>query len=569
MADGLEHAALEAATLVPPVVCGALAVVVVAHTARTAPHPRPWLASAAVALLLVAFAVPALDGLFFLAFPLLLAVFPDGRFVPRWTVVPVALSAVATVAELVGGGAASDQPWWRVVVLGQFLLLGAQVHRYRRRSSTEEREAVRWVILGVLLTLACFVAIAVTSGTIGEGSDWAVALADLAVLPLALGAAAGVLRPRGLDVDAALHATITGWLTVPVLALGYGLVGGWPGAFAVGVAAWPVALAARRAADWVVFRGRPDTAEATARMLARLGEHAPGDSVSAIVLDAAVDAVFLDGGRISGASFEPVERGRVGVPTAFPISYRGVELARLELAPRRGESAFTARDRRVIAALVAHAAPALDGMRALIDLRESRTRVVAAREDERRRLRRDLHDDLGPALAGLSLSAAALARRTGMPEAAELHQDIQETMRQSREIAYGLRPPVLDDHGLVAAIVDRTGADDGLAVTVTAPGPLELPAAVDLAALRIITEAVTNARKHADASAVTVELTVVDHRLEIAIADNGRGLPEDVCPGIGMHSIAERAAEVGGTARYDRDAPGCTLLVSLPLDDPA
>ena len=284
------------------------------------------------------------------------------------------------------------------------------------------------------------------------------------------------------------------------------------------------------------------------------------------MLEAAVGAVYLDGGRISGCWFEPVEQGAVGRTVSFPIKYRGEELAVLDLPPRRGESGFTKRDLRVFSALATYAAPALHGARAVADLQESRARLVTTREEERRRLRRELHDSLGPALSGLSLSAAALARRTGLPEATELHLDICDVVVQTREIAYDLRPPVLDDHGLAAAILDRTAGDDGLEIQVTAPDPLELPAAVDIAALRIITEAIANARKHAGGSRVSVEIAVRDDRLEVSVADDGCGLPVDVRPGIGMHSIAERAAELGGTARYDRSAPGCRLAVTLPLE---
>jgi signal transduction histidine kinase len=268
--------------------------------------------------------------------------------------------------------------------------------------------------------------------------------------------------------------------------------------------------------------------------------------------------VYLDGGQISGEWFATLSRGTTTSTQDFPVMYRGEEVAVMSLAPRLTESGFTARDRRVLAALITHAAPALHGDRVLTDLHESRQRAVSAREEERRRLRRDLHDDLGPALS--SLSAAALARRTGLPEARELQEDIQQTVLQSRQIAYGLRPPVLDDHGLAAAILDRSAADDDLEVRVTAPESLDLPAAVDLAALRIVTEAVANVRKHAEATAVDVALFIADGHLEITVSDNG------VRPGIGMHSIAERAAEVGGTARYDRAAVGTHLRVRLPLE---
>ena len=567
----LAAAVAEAAYLTVRVACVVLAVVLVVHTARTVARRRAWLATGAAVLVLAAFTTRTLAPLWFVAFPLLASVFPDGRFVPRWTVVPVVLYVVPATVELVSPGTWSDQSWWTYFAVSQLLFLGAQVHRYRRRSTTGEREAVRWLILGTLLTVASFAGVAAAfGGDIGEGSDWSIAAANLAILPITLGIAAGVVRPRGLDVDRALHLTVTGWVVVPVLAATYAgssaLLGGWWGAAAVGAAAWPVGLLGRRVADWVVYRGRPDATAATGRMLARLGERTPSGSVPAIVLDAAVDAVHLDAGRISGIWFEPVERGTVEHGAVFPVTYRGEELAMLHLSPRRGESGFTARDRKVIAGLVGYAAPALHGARTLADLRESRARLVTAREEERRRLRRELHDSLGPALSGLSLSAAALARQTGLPEAAELHRDIQDVVHQTRDIAYELRPPVLDDHGLVAAILDRTAKDDELDVRITAPEPLVLPAAVDLAALRIVIEAVANTRKHAGASSVAVDLAVRNDQLELSVSDDGRGLPQDVRPGIGMHSIAERATELGGAARYDRAAAGCRLLVTLPLE---
>lgn len=564
------EAALRASEIAVPAVCLALGVVVIGHTWRTAPHPRMWLASGAVVLVLVSFTARPLAPLWFAAFPLLAATFPDGRFVPRWLVVPVALSVVPATVELVRPDSWSEQSWWVGFAWAQILLVGAQVYRYRRRATTEERESARWLILGTLVTIAYFAVLGVSFGEIGEGSTASVLAAQFAILPLAFGMVAGVVRPRGLDVDRALRAVILGWVVVPVLALIYagvsGWLGSWAGAAAVGLATFPVGLRARWLADWVVYRGRPDADEAVARMLARLGQRTAGDSVPAIVLDAALESVYLDGGHISGEWFATIHRGTTQGAQDFPISYRGEQVAVMSLAPRRTESGFTARDKRVLTALVTHAAPAMYGDRVLVELHESRQRAVSVREEERRRLRRDLHDDLGPALSGLSLSAAALARRTGLHEARELQEDIQQAMRQSRQIAYGLRPPVLDDHGLAAAIVTRTTANDDLDVRVTAPDRLDLPAAVDLAALRIVTEAVANTRKHAEATVVDVALSIADGHLEITVSDDGGGLRDDVRPGIGMHSIAERAAEVGGTAHYNRAAAGTQLRVRLPLE---
>lgn len=560
-------ALIRASEIVPPAISLVLALLVVGHAIAVRRPAREALGWVSVVLVLLGFTPVLPASAWFFTFPLLVSVFPDGRFVPRWFVVPVSACFVLATGEILSDGAWSEHPLWSGVGAGQMVLLLAQVHRYRRRSTTRERQAVRWVILGTLLTVACFAAVAAAYGTIGEGPAGSVVGARLAVLPLAVCLVGAVVNPVGLDVDRALHTTVLVLLVVPVLAGAYAVVDGWhgpgAGAAAVGVGAVPVLALGRRLADWLVYRGRPSAGTAVTDMLRRLGERADRDSVPAIVLDAATRAIHLDGGTITGSWFEPV--GDL-TGSDFALTYRGERLAVLSLPHRRGETTFTARDRRVIEALGVHAAPALHGDRALAELAESRQRVVAAREEERRRLRRDLHDHLGPTLSGLSLSAAALARRTGLPEATELHEDIKEVVAQSREISYGLRPPVLDDHGLVAAIRHRTSAHDDLEVRVVATDPLVLPAAVDLAALTIVGEAVSNVRRHAEASSVEVSLHADADHLHVTVADDGVGLPPDVRPGIGMHSIAERAAEVGGTARYDRTSAGTRLDVVLPLE---
>lgn len=567
MPDG--DALVRVSEIVQPAISLTLALVVVGHAVATRHPVREGLGWVSVVLVLLGFATVIPPEAWFFTFPLLASVFPDGRFVPRWLIVPVIGCLVLAVGEVASGGAWSEHPLWRLVGPGQMIIVLAQVHRYRRRATTYERQAVRWVILGTLLTVAAFAAVAAVFGTIGEGAAGSIVGARLATLPLSVCLVAAVINPRTLDVDRALHATLLGLPVVSALTGLYVVVadrfgaGIAAGAVAIGVP--PALVVGRWLAGWTVYRGRPSADAAVTAMLARLGERGERDSVPASVLTAATRAVHLDGGSITGSWFGTVgdERG-----TDFPITYRGEVLAVLSLPPRRGETALTARDRRVIRALCAHAAPALHGDRSLVELADSRQRVIAAREEERRRLRRDLHDHLGPTLSGLSLSAAALARRTGLGEAAELHEDIKDAMVQSREIAYGLRPPVLDDHGLVAAIRDRIVDDDRLEVRIEAPAPLDLPAAVDLAALSIVSEAVTNARKHSGAGVVEVVLRLGGGRLHATITDDGVGLGPDVRAGIGMHSIAERAAEVGGTAAYDRSVSGTRLVVALPLEAP-
>ncbi len=126
----------------------------------------------------------------------------------------------------------------------------------------------------------------------------------------------------------------------------------------------------------------------------------------------------------------------------FRVSFHGVVLATLLVHPRPGERSLTPYDRDLVERLALHSAPALHGARALADLSATHARLLLAREEERRRLRRDLHDDLSPTLSGLGLSAAALAKRAdgvdpALAEAArDLAKDIQDAVEQTREIAY-------------------------------------------------------------------------------------------------------------------------------------
>ncbi|GAA3248404.1 hypothetical protein GCM10017691_58520 [Pseudonocardia petroleophila] len=543
----------------------------------------PALPALAVAALLVELALHrvGLDSggaVWFAALPLLLAVYPDGRFVPRWFVVPVVVSLGIGVAVLATGGAVTDAPGFAPWVgIAQGLLIGGQVHRYRRRASTAERESVRWAILGLLVCVLCFALLAAVGGPIGEGSATAVALADLAVLPAPVGAAIGLLRPRVVDADAALRIVLAVAVAAPVLALVYGgtlaVAGGWWGAAAVAAAAVPVIRCAGRASAWVVYRGRRDGGAAVTDLGRRLDAQPQARLVPETVLRTVVDSLHLDGAALRGAGALDAAVGETpGTAEEFPVVYQGEQLAVLAVAPRRGETGLTGHDRRVLRLLAVHAAPALHGARALDELTATHSRMLLAREEERRRLRRDLHDDLSPTLAGLRLGAAAVARRAAGsdPElarlAADLQDDIAGAVAQTREIAYGLRPPVLDDLGLVAAIAGRVHGPDELCVRIDAPGgPLELPAAVDLAALRIVQEAVSNVRRHAGATRCTVALALDDDTLTVRVTDDGVGLPARLRPGIGLTSIRERATELGGTVEFGAaEDGGARVDVRLP-----
>jgi signal transduction histidine kinase len=207
--------------------------------------------------------------------------------------------------------------------------------------------------------------------------------------------------------------------------------------------------------------------------------------------------------------------------------------------------------------------------------------LVTTREEERRRLRRDLHDGLGPTLADQTLKLdAALDLVEQDPEAARsLLQDMksqtQDTVTQIRGLVYDLRPPALDDLGLAGAlrahILQMENIGNGLTISLEAPqdGLPALPAAVEVAAYRIAQEALTNVVRHAEASECWLRLSIWERNkrtLELEVSDNGIGLTQDISSGVGIASMRERAAELGGTCDIERlGEQGTRVLAQLPL----
>jgi signal transduction histidine kinase len=209
------------------------------------------------------------------------------------------------------------------------------------------------------------------------------------------------------------------------------------------------------------------------------------------------------------------------------------------------------------------------------DLLRSRAALVTAREEERRRLRRDLHDGLGPALAGvtLGLHAARATLKRDLASSEELlvilESQMEEAVGDIRQLVYGLRPPALDEVGLVRALQQqaaRLEGTAGLVVSVEAIPPhfAQLPAAVEVAAYRIAMEAMTNTARHANASLCSVLIRVGDS-LELTVTDNGVGLADESSPGVGLNSMRERAGELGGGLEIESSTAGTAVTATLPV----
>jgi signal transduction histidine kinase len=263
-----------------------------------------------------------------------------------------------------------------------------------------------------------------------------------------------------------------------------------------------------------------------------------------------------------------------GATRSFPIGYRGQRIGAIELPESGIRAILSRRDQALLLDVVRQAAIAVRSSLLARELQESREQLVLAREEDRRRIRRDLHDGLGPVLGGVAmrLDAAGNAVATDPETARRLvlqsRAEITEALADVRRLVHGLRPPALDDLGLLAAVEQQAdrARSAGLEVAVRADDVTGLPAAVEVAAYRIVSEALTNVARHADARSCEVSLTTRPADLEVVVRDDGRGIAEDVVAGVGLRSLRERVEELGGG--YEVVCPaggGTTVRAWLPM----
>ncbi len=255
------------------------------------------------------------------------------------------------------------------------------------------------------------------------------------------------------------------------------------------------------------------------------------------------------------------------------MTYQDETTGYLVVSHRGPGEEFGVADRRLLGDLARQAGVAAHASRVTTALQQARLALVTAREEERRRLRRDLHDGLGPALAGVTLGLHAAQATIPLDAAravtllAAIEGQVEDAVRDIRRLVYGLRPPALDEYGLCRAL-QHYASRMVVAVTVHAPatGLGELPAAVEVAAYRIATEAMTNVSRHAQASSCEVTLRR-DGALLLEIRDDGAGMPPDAPAGVGLAGMRERAAELGGYLRITSTSAGTTVSAQLPIPE--
>ncbi|HEX2741045.1 MAG TPA: GAF domain-containing sensor histidine kinase, partial [Rubrobacter sp.] len=418
----------------------------------------------------------------------------------------------------------------------------------------------------------------------------------LAVLLVPVCTYIAILRYNLYDIDVvinrtlvygALSACVVGIYILAVVALG--AIFQAQGNLAVSLSATglvavlfqPLRSGLQRSVNRLMYGERDDPYAVISRLGRRLEAAIAPDTVLPTVVETIAQALKLPYAAVllkegEGFTTAAAYGSPTSEPEALPLVYQREEIGRLVLSPRAPGERFSDADRILLEDLARQAEVAVHAVRLTADLQHSRERLVATREEERRRLRRDLHDGLGAQLAGLNVQAGTLRRLIPHdPDAAdelvvELRDELRGAIADIRRLVYDLRPPALDDLGLVEALrqlAERYGSKDGpLHVVVEAPEDLpDLPAAVEVAIYRITQEALTNVARHARARTCVVRLAVNDD-VTLEITDDGVGIPAERSAGVGLSSMHERAEELGGSCVVESIREGGTrVLVRLPL----
>ncbi len=260
----------------------------------------------------------------------------------------------------------------------------------------------------------------------------------------------------------------------------------------------------------------------------------------------------------------------------IPLLSHKTVLGSLHVSARRSDEWLSAADLSLLTDLARQVSITLHAAQLTNALQRSRQQLVVAREEERRRIRRNLHDGLGPTLASIRLQLHALRQILRQdPNAAEqlideLRSDVSNTTAEIRRLVYDLRPPMLDEFGLVGALRNLELSPEKLTRYVNAPDLLPpLPAALEVALYRIAAEALHNIARHAHATECTICLTTDRAMITLAVQDNGCGLPATYLAGVGHQSMIERAAELGGNVTFTcAPAGGLCVLATIPLPKP-
>ncbi|HYJ59848.1 MAG TPA: histidine kinase [Actinomycetota bacterium] len=545
------------------------------------------------------------------------AIFPDGRFLsPRWrvaawvaiglAVIPMVLTALVSPLTIYVGtpnpigdvGVRENLALGSLGLMFPVIVVGTASLIVRfRRSRGDERQQLKWLVLSmsiVLALVALYAAVAApTGGAPGDRLEWAEYLMTLAFLGVPISIAFGVLKYRLYDIDVVISkAVVYGGLALFITLVYVGIVVGVGAAIgAVGspalsaVAAAVVALAfqparmwAQRVANRIVYGDRATPYEVLADLGERLaGEYAVDDVVVRVAetlgrgLGAERVVVWLDiGTEHRPIATWPAQAGDDDDMRTYPILHQGETLGAIGVR-KPASDPLTDADEKLVTDLAGQAGLVLRNVRLIEDLRASRQRLVAAQDEERRRIERNIHDGAQQQLVALAvklrLADAAVDPDPATARAmlAEIQADAGAALDDLRDLARGIYPPLLADRGLVAAL-EAQARKSPVPVHVTPDGVGRYRADVEAAVYFCTLEALQNVAKYARATRVDIGLETGDGVLRFTVADDGVGFdPAAAASGSGLTNMRDRLDALGGSLVIrSRAGRGTTIAGSLP-----
>lgn len=536
-------------------------------------------------------------------------VFPNGRFLPPWTKTFAGLMlSVLLVRTFLPESRLNPQNWSRAsgAALSLFTLavmIYVPVYRFRKRSSPVLRQQTKWIVYGVSIAIAGFFLVATIPAALGIAIDQGTLYALISItamilfllcIPVSIGVA--VTRSRLWDIDPIINRTLVygglSFLTIAFYVITVGGLGFYIrsnetnlvisliAAGLVAILFEPVRQRLQRAVNRLMYGERDDPATVLTRLSQRLESALAPDSVLQTIVETLAQTLRLPYAAISLSDQDLMFVSTPDQPSSelirLPLTVQNERVGELILAPRAIGESFSPADMKLINIIATQAGVAAYTVQLNDDLQRSRERLVTAQEEERRRLRRDLHDGVGPTLASLSQRIDTVSEfvRSNPEKSLQLLRDlkgqVKDTVAEVRRLVYELRPPVLDEFGLVSAIREHVApytGPNGIQVTFDVTEPMQaLPAAVEVAAYRIALESFTNVVKHSAASACHIMIKIEDNSLLLELLDNGKGMLPETRAGIGFNSMRERASELGGKCVIENHPAGGTRVSArLPI----
>jgi len=530
--------------------------------------------------------------------------FPTGGFVPRWAHwLWVAVIVLWAVNVFFPALPFSSSIFFTVLLLGFICsTLIIQVYRYRRVSSAGQRQQTKWVVLGISIGLGGFLILDIFSQFFPSfiqnpfahlATDTAFYLVFL-LIPLSIGFA--MLRSRLFDIDLIINRTLVySALSVSIVGLYVLVVVGLGALFqargnllislvATGLIALlfqPLRNRLQRAINRLTYGDRDDPY----RIISRLGERLEATLIPDAILPTIVETV-AQALKLPYVAIELQEEEQLrlvatyGTPAdaalRLPLRYQQETLGQLLLASRGPGESFTSADRRLLDDLARQAGTAAHAVRLSADLQRSRERLLLAREEERRRLARELHDSVSQALYGISLGthAARTALERDPDHVAEPLDYVlslaEAALAEMRALIFELRPESLETEGLVSALGKQAAALQArhqLVVSADLCQEPELPLRAKQELYRVAQEALHNTVKHAHARHVDLHLDQSPNGVTLEVRDDGTGFDTTASfPGhLGLHSMRERVTNLGGTFQIESTlGVGTRICVRIP-----